>query len=70
MHAMGLPGSDTLAGSVRIAAMENLCDRPLFTGYTRDGGYGETPDRADPWELRCSGHEAVTHLDMTQGARR
>ncbi len=19
--------------------MENLCDRPLFTGYTRDGGY-------------------------------
>jgi len=19
---------------------ENLCDRPLFTGYTRDGGYG------------------------------
>jgi propanol-preferring alcohol dehydrogenase len=21
------------------AARENLCDRPLFTGYTRDGGY-------------------------------
>jgi propanol-preferring alcohol dehydrogenase len=21
--------------------MENLCDRPLFTGYTRDGGYAE-----------------------------
>ncbi len=23
-------------------AMENLCDRPGFTGYTRDGGYAET----------------------------
>ena len=23
------------------AGMENLCDRPLFTGYTRDGGYAE-----------------------------
>jgi propanol-preferring alcohol dehydrogenase len=21
--------------------LENLCDRPLFTGYTRDGGYAE-----------------------------
>src|SRR5438270_7816325 len=21
------------------AGRENLCDRPLFTGYTRDGGY-------------------------------
>ena len=23
------------------AGMENLCDHPLFTGYTRDGGYAE-----------------------------
>jgi propanol-preferring alcohol dehydrogenase len=23
------------------AGMENLCDNPLFTGYTRDGGYAE-----------------------------
>jgi propanol-preferring alcohol dehydrogenase len=23
------------------AGMENLCDQPLFTGYTRDGGYAE-----------------------------
>ena len=22
-----------------IAGQENLCDRPLFTGYTRDGGF-------------------------------
>src|ERR1039457_3506445 len=22
-----------------LAGRENLCDRPLFTGYTRDGGY-------------------------------
>src|SRR6516162_2566327 len=23
------------------AGMENLCENPLFTGYTRDGGYAE-----------------------------
>src|ERR1022692_3494790 len=22
-----------------LSGRENLCDRPLFTGYTRDGGY-------------------------------
>ena len=27
---------------------ENLCDRPLFTGYTRDGGF------ADPYRGGCS----------------
>ena len=34
-------GSATPAASVPIAVMrpENLCDHPLFTGYTRDGGY-------------------------------
>src|SRR5262249_38162294 len=24
------------------AGLENLCDNPQFTGYTRDGGYAET----------------------------
>ena len=30
-----------LRGCARIASVqrENLCDRPLFTGYTRDGGF-------------------------------
>jgi len=35
------PGWAILAASVFIAlaAPKILCDRPLFTGYTRDGGY-------------------------------
>ncbi len=48
---------------------ENLCDRPLFTGYTRDGGYGthtvadarfafpltENLDAAETAPLLCAG---------------
>jgi propanol-preferring alcohol dehydrogenase len=48
---------------------ENLCDRPLFTGYTRDGGYAthtvadarfcfalpEQPDAAETAPLLCAG---------------
>jgi alcohol dehydrogenase, propanol-preferring len=48
---------------------ENLCDRPLFTGYTRDGGYAthtiadarfcfplpEKPDAAEAAPLLCAG---------------
>ena len=48
---------------------ENLCDRPLFTGYTRDGGYAthtvadarycfplpENPDAAAAAPLMCAG---------------
>ena len=48
---------------------ENLCDRPLFTGYTRDGGYathtvadarfcfplGESLDAAEAAPLLCAG---------------
>jgi propanol-preferring alcohol dehydrogenase len=51
------------------AARENLCDRPLFTGYTRDGGYAThavadarycfpLPTDADPVKLApllCAG---------------
>ena len=39
--ASAFPGSGTPAASAPIAAAaaENLCDRPLFTGYTRDGGF-------------------------------
>ena len=52
-----------------IAQRENLCDRPLFTGYTRDGGYasaaiadaryafplGETGDDVALAPLLCAG---------------
>src|ERR1700757_864710 len=38
---VGIPGLGYTCGVCRFCkdGMENLCDRPLFTGYTRDGGF-------------------------------
>jgi D-arabinose 1-dehydrogenase-like Zn-dependent alcohol dehydrogenase len=38
---VGVPWLGHTCGVCRYCkeGMENLCDRPLFTGYTRDGGY-------------------------------
>jgi alcohol dehydrogenase, propanol-preferring len=38
---VGIPWLGHTCGVCRYcrAGMENLCDRPLFTGYTRDGGF-------------------------------
>jgi len=38
---VGIPWLGHTCGVCRycIAGQENLCDRPLFTGYTRDGGF-------------------------------
>ena len=38
---VGIPWLGRTCGNCRYcrAGRENLCDRPLFTGYTRDGGY-------------------------------
>jgi propanol-preferring alcohol dehydrogenase len=38
---VGIPWLGHTCGVCRFCreGMENLCDRPLFTGYTRDGGY-------------------------------
>lgn len=38
---VGIPWLGYTCGACSYCAMqrENLCDRPLFTGYTRDGGY-------------------------------
>jgi propanol-preferring alcohol dehydrogenase len=38
---VGIPWLGHTCGSCPycIASQENLCDRPLFTGYTRDGGF-------------------------------
>lgn len=40
---VGVPWLGYTCGSCRYCRQgrENLCDRPLFTGYTRDGGYAE-----------------------------
>jgi propanol-preferring alcohol dehydrogenase len=38
---VGIPWIGHTCGTCRFckSGMENLCDHPLFTGYTRDGGY-------------------------------
>jgi propanol-preferring alcohol dehydrogenase len=40
---VGIPWLGSTCGSCRYceSGQENLCDRPQFTGYTRDGGYAE-----------------------------
>ena len=40
---LGVPWLGSTCGRCRYCrdGAENLCDRPLFTGYTRDGGYGD-----------------------------
>lgn len=40
---VGVPWLGRTCGACRFcrSERENLCDRPLFTGYTRDGGYAE-----------------------------
>ncbi|MBR0780501.1 zinc-dependent alcohol dehydrogenase family protein [Bradyrhizobium iriomotense] len=75
MHALGdrvgIPWLGFTCGNCRFCreGMENLCDRPLFTGYTRDGGYathvvadaryafplGETGDDVALAPLLCAG---------------
>jgi propanol-preferring alcohol dehydrogenase len=66
------------------SAMENLCDRPLFTGYTRDGGFAshvvadagfafpldgfDDPVAAAP--LMCAGLIGWRSLRMAGDARR
>ena len=66
------------------ADRENLCDAPLFTGYTRDGGYAERcvadarfvfplPDEADPVDLApllCAGLIGYRTLRLAGPARR
>jgi propanol-preferring alcohol dehydrogenase len=40
---VGIPWLGRTCGNCQFckAGMENLCDKPEFTGYTRDGGYAE-----------------------------
>jgi len=67
-----------------LAGDENLCDAPLFTGYTRDGGFAthvvadaafafRLPDDADPVALAplmCAGLIGWRSLRAAGGARR
>ena len=47
---VGIPWLGYTCGVCRFCkeGMENLCDHPLFTGYTRDGGF------ATPHHCRCA----------------
>ncbi len=42
-HRVGIPWLGRTCGECEYcrAGLENLCDNPQFTGYTRDGGYAE-----------------------------
>jgi len=83
---VGVPWLAWTCGTCRfcVAGKENLCDRAMFTGYTRDGGYAEyliadarfcipIPDAYSPQEaapLLCAGLIGYRAYRMTRGARR
>jgi propanol-preferring alcohol dehydrogenase len=82
---VGIPWLGYTCGVCRFCreGMENLCDRPLFTGYTRDGGFathtiadaryafplGEDGDDVSIAPLLCAGLIGWRSLVMAGGAR-
>jgi len=83
---VGVPWLGYTCGSCAYCAMgrENLCERPLFTGYTRDGGYataaiadaryafvlGEEGDDASLAPLLCAGLIGWRSLVMAGDGKR
>ncbi len=83
---VGIPWLAYTCGVCRYCreGMENLCDRPLFTGYTRDGGYathtiadaryafplGEDGDDVSIAPLLCAGLIGWRSLVMAGRAER
>jgi propanol-preferring alcohol dehydrogenase len=83
---VGIPWLGYTCGVCRFCreGMENLCDRPLFTGYTRDGGYathtiadaryafplGEGGDDVSIAPLLCAGLIGWRSLVMAGNAER
>jgi propanol-preferring alcohol dehydrogenase len=83
---VGIPWLGHTCGVCRFCkeGMENLCDRPLFTGYTRDGGFathtiadaryafplGEDGDDASIAPLLCAGLIGWRSLVMAGNAKR
>lgn len=83
---VGVPWLARTCGTCRYckAGLENLCDRPEFTGYTRDGGYAgmttaderfcvpipETYSDAEAAPLLCAGLIGFRSLVKTRGAER
>ena len=83
---VGIPWLGYTCGTCRFCkeGMENLCDRPLFTGYTRDGGFathtiadaryafplGEDGDDVSIAPLLCAGLIGWRSLVMAGNAER
>jgi propanol-preferring alcohol dehydrogenase len=83
---VGIPWLGYTCGVCRFCkqGMENLCDRPLFTGYTRDGGFathtiadaryafplGEDGDDVSVAPLLCAGLIGWRSLVMAGNAER
>ena len=83
---VGIPWLGYTCGVCRFCreGMENLCDRPLFTGYTRDGGFathaivdaryafplGEQGDDVSIAPLLCAGLIGWRSLVMAGNAER
>ncbi len=83
---VGIPWLGSACGVCRYCrlGMENLCDRPLFTGYTRDGGFathtiadaryafgiGGTGDDVSIAPLLCAGLIGWRSLVMAGDAER
>jgi hypothetical protein len=83
---VGIPWLGYTCGVCRFCkeGMENLCDRPLFTGYTRDGGFathtiadaryafplGEDGDDVSIAPLLCAGLIGWRSLVMAGSAER
>jgi propanol-preferring alcohol dehydrogenase len=83
---VGIPWLGHTCGTCRFCreGMENLCDRPLFTGYTRDGGYathaiadasyafplGEASDDVAIAPLLCAGLIGWRSLVLAEKAER
>jgi alcohol dehydrogenase, propanol-preferring len=83
---VGIPWLGYTCGVCRFCkdGLENLCDRPLFTGYTRDGGFAtatiadaryafplaEDSDDVATAPLLCAGLIGWRSLVMAGGAKR
>jgi len=83
---VGIPWLGYTCGTCRYCRLgvENLCDHPLFTGYTRDGGFathviadarytfalGETGDDVSTAPLLCAGLIGWRSLVMAGDAER
>jgi len=62
---VGIPWLGRPAASAPIAKhRENLCDRPVFTGYTRNGGYATRAIADAHYAFRLSEDSSAARLRL------